>query len=275
MGRTSDELRMIAHRAMSLEPWPVMKYMACGRFELRGGVGLCAFGFPGPSFRFAAIVGTPSEPHPALPLDEVVALANNFFGGPDVDGGYGVLVEGDIGDPLETELNARGWTIFEDEPALVLPDLADRQVAGPSLEGFGVEKIVDEAGILRFRQLLTDGFQSPPEMAEAALPLSAATDPTMALLIGTFEGVPVSGALVNRIGPTAAIAGVATLEAYRRRGFGTAITEAAIREGLALGCTHAALRSGPMSFELYRKMGFMPVCRHRTYVRPGHGETTS
>jgi GNAT superfamily N-acetyltransferase len=102
------------------------------------------------------------------------------------------------------------------------------------------------------------------------LPDAAAVDPEIAHLVGWYDSRPVATAVMYRVGPTACIAGVSVLAEYRRKGFGTAITAAAIAAGAALGCTSAALRAGPMSIGLYRRMGFLPACVHRTYAVPAN-----
>src|SRR5581483_1089084 len=57
----------------------------------------------------------------ARALDELLPVARDFFA--DCDKGWGVLVEGDAGHPMEAELRERGWKVDEDEPAFVMPDI--------------------------------------------------------------------------------------------------------------------------------------------------------
>ena len=54
---------------------------------------------------------------------------------------------------------------------------------------------------------------------------------------------------------------VATLPSARRRGFGAAITLAALLDGRNLGYRIGVLQSSDQGFPVYRRMGFVEVCR--------------
>jgi GNAT superfamily N-acetyltransferase len=249
------DLLYVAHRSLALGEFPWLRYQRNGAREVREGVAFVRQDMPGPGANFAAALGE------APPLARIVELAGPFFNG--CDGGYGVLVEGDAGHPVEAELRAAGWSVAEDEPALVLPHIP----AGcPSVPDLLVRLIGDEARMRDSLAILAEAIEVPPEvLAEWAPAPASLADPDSAMLVGYCDGRPAATAMMYRVEGTAVIAGVATVPDCRRRGFGTAITAAAVAEGAARGCTAASLRSGPMSFDLYVKMGFIPVCRHRTY----------
>jgi GNAT superfamily N-acetyltransferase len=258
------DLRQIAHDVLARTFPPWLRHQKRGRFALTEGVALRATDMAGPSFNFAAVLG------PAPPLGRVLEIADAFFAGREGD--YGVLVEGDAGHPAEAELKARGWVVFEDEPALVLPAIPP---PAPLPPGFGARRVADEAGRRDFMAVCAVAFGTPAETMEQLTPsLACMTDPDIAFFVGSCEDLPVATAMMSRSGRTAELAGVATLPSHRRRGLGTAITAAALQEGAARGCTNAVLRSGPMSFALYQRMGFLPVCKHRTYAPPGTATTT-
>jgi GNAT superfamily N-acetyltransferase len=197
-------------------------------------------GLFGPALNKVAAVG------PAPPLARILELADNFFG-PDA-GGFGIVVEGDVGHSVEAELRAAGWKVFEDEPALVLPSIP----AGPPLPpGLEVKCVRDDEGRRDLVRVSAAGFgaptaeggtELPPDAFDAFAPsLACALDPEVALLVGYLEGKPVSTACMFVAEGIAGIAGVATIPAYRRRGLGTALTWEALREGAARGCTCATL----------------------------------
>jgi ribosomal protein S18 acetylase RimI-like enzyme len=206
-------------------------------------------------------------------LARVVELADGFFG-PE-SGGYGIVVEADAGHPIEAELRAAGWKVFEDEPALVFPSIP---AAPPLPAGLEVKRVRDAEGRRDLVRVMADGFGAatseggtavPPEAFDALAPsIDCALDPAVALLLGYVNGQPVSSAELFVVGPVAGITGVATVPAYRRRGLGTALTWQALREGAALGCTCATLGALGASYDLYRKMGFLHVCNHRAYQAP-------
>src|SRR5262249_21608671 len=246
---------------------PMQRYQPGGRHALREGVAFNAWGIPGPSFNKAAVLG------PSPPLERVLAMAAEFFGGgPE---GYGIMVEADAGHPVEAAIRARGWPILEDDPALVLPALP---VLPPPPPGLEIRRVTDEAANRDFAMAAAAGFGAPTAEVDFAPPpdgfeafgpsLACARDPDVAVMVGYTDGRPVATAIMHRIEEIACITGVATVPAYRRRGFGRALTWAVVGAGAARGCTGAALGGLGASYTMYRGMGFIHVCNHRTYTVP-------
>ena len=164
---------------------------------------------------------------------------------------------------METELRARGWVVAEDEPAFVLRPIGCPISSPPVLE---VRAVRTQADTDAYRDVTAAAFNAPPEMAEAMLPsLAFALDPDIALFVGSVGGVDVSAAGYSRSGDTAVLWGVATLEAHRGRGYGSAVSRSALENAASRGCTGAALRSGPKSIPVYERLGFQFICYHRTY----------
>src|SRR5947209_4463928 len=112
---THQELIAVAHQGLLLGPLPMMRHYPAGRYRAAEGVVMKCWGPFGPGLNKVAVVG------PAPPLPRILELAEEFFG-PDA-GGFGIVVEADAGHPVEAELRAAGWQVFEDEPALVFPAL--------------------------------------------------------------------------------------------------------------------------------------------------------
>jgi GNAT superfamily N-acetyltransferase len=250
--------RAIAHAALSLTEAPYLKHYRAGRFREWRGVAFTGSELPGPGFNFAAVL------HADAPtLDELLPVAREFFAGSEQ--GWGVLVEGGAGHPMEAELLARGWTVAEDEPAYVLRDIA-MPAAGSEL---AVRVAESQADADAYKAITSAAFQAPPEMADLMLPsLAFALDPDIKLFVGAVGGIDVSAAGYSRSDTTAVLWGVATLDAYRGRGYGGAVSRAALAHAAARGCTTAALRSGPKSVPVYERIGFRYVCQHRTYAAP-------
>ena len=120
---TPTERLAIAHAALCLLEPPYLKHYRNGRFKSWNGVALVGSDLPGPGFNFAAVL------HPNAPsLDELLPVAREFFAVSEK--GWGVLVEGDAGHPMEAGLQARGWAVDEDEPAYVLDDLRAWRAGG-------------------------------------------------------------------------------------------------------------------------------------------------
>jgi ribosomal protein S18 acetylase RimI-like enzyme len=255
---TPSELLSIAHRSMALAPNATMRHQPGARHMVRDGVAFTRQDYPGPGFNFAAVLG------PSPPLERIVALAERFFDGCPV--GYGILVEADAGHPVEAELRAAGWQIAEDEPALVLPYIPEPP---PLPAGLEIRRVTEPDDLRAQYEMLAEAFETPKEMMDKIWPpTSLLLDPDIALFAGYYDGKRVCGAMFARMDDIATIHGVATLHAYRRRGFGRALTWAALEEGARRGCASAALRAMGISYEMYQKMGFVPVCKHRTYAAP-------
>ena len=262
---TRHEMIATAHRALLVGPSPMLRHTpGCRRAE-DGGVVMTTWGPHGPVANKVAAVA------PCPPLSRVVEMADRFFG--SESGGYGVVVEADAGHPLEAELRAHGWEVFEDEPALVMPQIP--AAAPPLPPGLVVRPIRDDAGRRDLCRVLAAGFGSPTadlmvelpvDSMESLLPsLDAALDPDVALLVAYVDGQPAATAMLFVVGDVAGIIGVATAPAFRRRGIATATTWAALQEGARRACRCATLAALGASYDLYRKMGFVPVCHHRAY----------
>jgi GNAT superfamily N-acetyltransferase len=254
------ELCRIAHDALALNPPPHFRYKRDGGFALRDGVAYIRQEIPGPGFNWAAVLNSGAT------VDQVRRFGDTFFA--SRDGGWGVLVEADAGHPVEAEIRKRGWAVAEEEPAFVLPSIPP-PLSPPA--GLEIRRATDGMGLRTFTETAGTAFGTPPEMWNLmTLPDAAAVDPDIAHLVGYLEGRPVATAMMYRVGPTACVAGVAVLPEHRRRSFGTALTAAATAAGAAVGCTTGALRAGPMSIGLYRRMGFLPACVHKTYAVPAN-----
>jgi GNAT superfamily N-acetyltransferase len=259
---SDDVLRSLAHEAMSLATSPWLRHHN-GRHIIQEGIALHLQEPSGPSFNYAAVLTVKPS------LDRVLTLANAFFAGHQ--GGYGVLVEGNAGHPIEAELRERGWVVFEDEPALVMPKLTIPRVQldDETKDKLQLFLVADEPGLADFSDVAAEAFAMPAEMQDLfRIKKEEAQDPDIGIVAAYLDGKPVAGAMVLCTAGIAVVTGVATLPAYRGRGIGAAVSRAVLAEGLRRGCTSAALRSGPLSEPLYRRLGFLPACWHRTYVEP-------
>lgn len=253
--------REIAHRSLSLTESAFLKHYKRGRFKAERGVALTGSELPGPGFNFAACLG------PCPPLAEVEKMGREFFA--EADAGWGILVEGGAGHPMEAELIAAGWAVAEDEPAFVLSPLSAR---GRGAEGEGdktIRPVLNEQDRRTFQNICTVAFQAPPELADLIMPsLAFALDPQMGWFIAEEDGNAVSCGGYYRSGQTAVICCLATLPDSRGRGLGALVTNHSLAHAAERGCVNASLRSGPNSVPLYKRLGFQYVCQHRTYATP-------
>ena len=282
MTQPAPDLRPIAHAALSLTEPPYLKHYHRGRFRTWNGVAFTGCALPGPGFNFAAVLHSP-----APTLDELLPVARDFF--TEADKGWGILVEGDAGHPMEAELKNRGWAVDEDEPAFVMPDIlraggvsppsSEQQLGGltpparrtapPARQELTIRLATTPEDVAAYHRVTTAAFGAPPEFAELFAPGPGfATDPDIGLFVGAVAGEDVAVVGFSKSGPTAVVWGTATLEPHRGRGHGAELVRAALAEAVRRGCTSAALRSGPKSVPLYERLGFWYVCQHRTYRHP-------
>jgi ribosomal protein S18 acetylase RimI-like enzyme len=195
-----------------------------------------------------------------VPLERVFAAARAHFG---ALGGYAVVVEVEAAPATDAALRRQGWRLDEEEPALVLTPLP-AAVPAPPCE-LDIRPVADEAGLDAFFDVSRSGRQWVPSLA-------AARDPDVALLVGYVGGRAVATARIACVAAgrtrVADITGVATLPAYRRRGFGTAMTWAAVAAAAGRACDAAVLNASELGYPVYIKMGFVPVSTYRTYLPP-------
>ena len=155
----------------------------------------------------------------------------------------------------------------EDEPAFVLDDPAAcivRDIPGLAIRA---------GDVAAYHRVTGEAFQAPPELADLLTPAPGfASDPDIAVLTGSVDGIDVTAAGYSRSGDTAVLWGVATLEyAHRGQGYGSAISRAAIAHAAERGCTTAALRRGQRvfpstnasDFATFASIGLMPHPRDR------------
>lgn len=89
------------------------------------------------------------------------------------------------------------------------------------------------------------------------------------LLIGLWQDIPVSCALLYMDNLIAGIYMVGTLENYQRRGFGKVITLECLKEAINAGCRYSTLQSSKVGFPLYSKIGFTTIKSLHVYWMVG------
>ncbi len=236
------DLRHIAHTPVLLES-PTMRYRDDTRRVERGRVVLLAT----PSGNLVW-VGDDTPP------EQVFALARATFG---ADAPFSVELDTEAAPALDAFLRAAGWTVDEEEPALVLTPLPSRIPEPPV--GLSIRAARTGADIEIFAAI--SEFRRPPAVAALA-------DPDIYLLLGEVDGVPVATSRAICAGGVVDITAVVTLPERRGRGYGTAMTWAAVAAGAVRGCTAATLTATEMGYPIYIKMGFVPVCVFRGYSPP-------
>ena len=126
-------------------------------------------------------------------------------------------------------------------------------------DGLEITVVQDAAELEIARDLGARGFEMPREFIDVLAAESMLDDPSIVMVVGSVDDVPVSTALVGVTGRTAGIYNVATPPEHRRHGYGEALTWAAVAEGGHLGCDHSTLQASPMGAPIYRRMGYVEL----------------
>jgi ribosomal protein S18 acetylase RimI-like enzyme len=196
-------------RAPALAPSPFQRYRSTpGKHAVHDGLVLTSTGVPGPDTNYAFVYGPIAPAH-------VFELASEFFGNRE----YAITIEVESAPAMPAALEARGWVLDEEEPALALAPIPPQLPAPP--DELKVEVVTNASGFETFRAVARIGARWIPSLA-------AATDPAVALLVGYVDGAPVATARLGVFGAVADITSVTTVPELRRRGLGTAMTWAAI-----------------------------------------------
>jgi GNAT superfamily N-acetyltransferase len=130
-----------------------------------------------------------------------------------------------------------------------------------------VERVREPADLAEFEHANTDGFETT-ELHDlgrfGVYGQGVLDDPRLHVFVRREGGRVVSGAMACVSAGVVGVYSVATVPAFRRRGFGEEVTWAAIAADASLP---AILQPSPEGAPLYRRMGFVPVGRYTKWLR--------
>lgn len=221
-----------------------------------GGSPECPFvatGLPAAFFNGVFAAGPVDDP------DQLIADATAFMAERGVP--WLLWVREGVDDALLDAGRRAGLTDAGGPLAMALPAIPK---IPPLPDGLEIAVVRDVAGLEVARDLCARGFEVPREFLDVFVAESMLDDPSVVMVTGSVDDVPVSTALVGVTGTTAGIYNVATPPEHRRLGYGEALTWAAVAEGARLGCDHSTLQASPMGAPVYRRMGYLDV---GTYVQ--------
>jgi GNAT superfamily N-acetyltransferase len=215
-------------------------------------------GVPADDQNAAFVVRPLRDPHAAL--SEALA----YFDEREMP--YGILMREGLDPTAERTCLELGLVHVFTLPGMALAPLPDAIPAGPvELEIRTVTTVAEHEAHVE-----TDaaGFEGSLDHARRLFPATLFQRGDAIEFTGFVDGVPVAVSTLVVTGRTAGVYGVATIPAYRRRGFGEAMTWRAIRDGAALGCEMANLTASVMGRPLYERMGFRVVAPFLIFARP-------
>ena len=170
----------------------------------------------------------------------------------------------DLGD----HLLRHGFTDIGEEPAMgiALADLPDT-LSLP--DGVTVERVRDRATQEQWVRVSCESFEMPAAAVEAEIVAMAHDDlgdaGAASYYLARLHGKPVATAALTLAGGVAGIFAVATIEAARGRGIGTAVTMAPLLDARACGYCVGVLQASEMGYPVYARMGFTEQFRYHLY----------
>jgi GNAT superfamily N-acetyltransferase len=159
-------------------------------------------------------------------------------------------------------LSAQPWM-----PGMALNPLPSSGTA-TSPPGHEIRRVTDGPGITDLTVTGAAGFGMPVEWVEAIIGEPLVVLPSASLYVGYSDGVPVTTGVGIRTGRTIGIYFIATVEAARRRGLGSAMTMRIVDDAASSGCDVAILQASDMGYPIYQRLGFETVVEYVGFVDP-------
>jgi ribosomal protein S18 acetylase RimI-like enzyme len=163
-------------------------------------------------------------------------------------------------EPAAARVAARyGLTARTTSPLMVHHPAQDRQARPAGASAAASVVVADRADQIEYAAALATGFEAPPEiMAPYSSPEVFALPGTVPYLVREDGRVVAVGFGVFGEG-MAGVFNIATVPAYRGRGYGRAVTSRIVADGAARGADLAYLQSSEEGYPLYQSMGFRTV----------------
>jgi GNAT superfamily N-acetyltransferase len=152
------------------------------------------------------------------------------------------------------------------DPDIPLMATAAR-VDGPRPEGLMVRELEPAEASLHC-EVAGPAFGAPPELLAGLITPVVLRLPEVRGYVGEVGGQPVVTAMSVTLEHAVGIFNVATLRAYRRRGYGAALTARALRDGLEHGASWGWLQSTEAGHGVYESLGFVTLERWPCWVTP-------
>ncbi|NBD27023.1 GNAT family N-acetyltransferase [Paenibacillus glycinis] len=138
--------------------------------------------------------------------------------------------------------------------------LVDWTYNAPYISGFDIQPIRTKSEFAWFKEIVLPAFGLQGEAGDVFMQTNEAAGigerAVYKHYVGLLNGLPAGAATAIQDGETIGIYNVATSEAFRRKGIGSAITAHAVLEGKAAGGQLAVLQSSKMGRSVYQSLGF-------------------
>jgi len=149
-------------------------------------------------------------------------------------------------------------------PELALSPLESKPAPAPLM----IRRVADDETLHEHADIVAAGFDLSPPLLRQVFPSSLINEPSWRAYVGYADGRPAAASQLVMSNGVAGIFYVATLEEFRRRGFGEAMTWHAVRDGAEAGCDVSVLQASDIGLPIYERMGFAVIGAYRTFARP-------
>jgi ribosomal protein S18 acetylase RimI-like enzyme len=144
-------------------------------------------------------------------------------------------------------------------------DLALLGSPAPLPSGVVIDEVEDEAGLVAWQSVLSDGFGEGPTEARwaASVYQRIGIGPSSAhrLVVAELDGRPAAAGAMLLDGGDVGLYFISTRPDARRRGLGAAVTRHLALMGAASGARRAVLGASEAGRRVYRRLGFLEVSR--------------
>jgi len=233
----------------------LMSNSVLGEFFDSYNIGIVSSGVPNKFYNVVFIKKKSSKP------ERVIQKWEQFFESRGLP--FRVLISPGFEDVYEPLMKEKGYKEVEAETAMALSDLSER---GGEETDLVIKRVATPEELAHFQETVAEGFSFHSKVGPFLITERVHALPDADLFIGYADGKPASTSMLMKTGNVAGIYWVATLNKYRKRGFGAAMTLRAVLAGRNKGCKLASLPATKMGRPVCEGIGFVDCYSYRAYT---------
>lgn len=228
-----------------------------GASEEVDGVSLISTGLPLADVNLAIATRAPIDP------SATIERAAGFYRQRGLP--WKLYIPGAIADDLDEQARAVGLLPSHPEPGMLLAPLAGLSAPSPP-SGVQVKVVANEADLATFRATAAGPLEADLDIFDTLFNPALLNASGLTLYLAEVDGRAVATAARFSSRRIAGVFVVATLPAYRRRGFGAYLTQLAALGGRNDGCLASYLQSWPLAYRLYQRLGYRHIVDYHTWL---------
>ena len=168
-------------------------------------------------------------------------------------------------EPWRERLAARGFHYDANTPGMAV-DLSTLDLSAAAVPGLEIRRVASAADMQAWGETFAAGYELPPAWRPSTITFFNELGYDLSInhhwhYLGLLDGAPVATTSLFAGAGVAGIMYVSTLPAVRRRGIGAAVTRAAMLDARDLGYRIGVLQSSNQGYPVYRRLGFVEVCK--------------